>query len=44
MRFHFAIKASFIVDTKGWHCVMKGNISFSSSLHVLFQERGLQFL
>ena len=32
MRFHFFIKASFIIDTKGWYCVTKGNISFSSLL------------
>ena len=25
--FRFSIKASFIVDTKGWYCVTKGNIS-----------------
>ena len=27
---------SFIVDTKGWYCVTKGNISFSSSLLFCF--------
>ena len=32
MRFHFLVKASFIVHTKGWYCVTKGNISFSSWL------------
>ena len=32
MRFHFLIKASFEVDTEGWYCVTKGNISFSSLL------------
>ena len=32
MRFHFSIKASFTVDTKGWYCVTKGNISFPSLL------------
>ena len=32
MRFHFFIKASFIIDTKGLYCVTKGNISFSSLL------------
>ena len=30
--FHFSIKASFTVDTKGWYCVTKGNISFPSLL------------
>ena len=30
--FHFSIKASFTVDTKGWYCVTKGIISFSSLL------------
>ena len=25
-RFHFFIKASFIIDTKGWYCATKGNI------------------
>ena len=32
MKFHFSIKASFTVNTKGWYCVTKGNISFSSLL------------
>ena len=32
MRLHFFIKASFIIDTKGFYCVTKGNISFSSLL------------
>ena len=41
MRFHFFIKASFIVDTKGWYCVPKGNISFSS---LLFRFRRAAFL
>ena len=40
MRFHFFIKASFIIDTKGWYCVTKGNISFSS----LFCFRSATFL
>ena len=41
MRFHFFIKASFIIDTKGWYCVTKGNISFSS---LLFCFRRAAFL
>ena len=41
MRFHFFIKASFIIDTKGWYCVTKGNISFSS---LLFCFRSAAFL
>ena len=32
MRFHFFIKASFIINTKGLYCFTKGNISFSSLL------------
>ena len=32
IRFHFFIKTSFKIDTEGWYCVMKGNISFSSLL------------
>ena len=32
MKFHFSIKASFTVNNKGWCCVTKGNISFSSLL------------
>ena len=42
MRFHFFIKlTSFIIDTKGWYCVTKGNISFSS---LLFCFRRAAFL
>ena len=42
MRFHSVfIKASFIIDTKGWYCVTKGNISFSS---LLFCFRRAAFL
>ena len=41
MRFHFFIKASFIIDTKGWYCVTKGNISFS---FLLFCFRRAGFL
>ena len=41
MRFHFFIKASFIIDTKGSYCVTKGNISFSS---LLFCFRRAAFL
>ena len=41
MRFHFSSKASFIIDTKGWYCVTKGNISFSS---LLFCFRRAAFL
>ena len=41
MRFHFFIKASFIIDTKGWYCATKGNISFSS---LLFCFRRAAFL
>ena len=37
IRFHFFIKTSFKVDTEGWYCVTKGNISFSSFV-VVFQE------
>ena len=32
IRFHFFIKTSFKIDTEGWHCVTKANISFSSLL------------
>ena len=32
IRFHFFIKTSFKVDTEGWCCFTKGNISFSSLL------------
>ena len=32
IRFHFFIKTSFKVDTEGWYCVTKGNISFFSFL------------
>ena len=35
MIFHFFIKASFIVGIKGWYCVTKGYISFSSLLFCL---------
>ena len=41
MRFHFFIKASFIIDTKGWFCTTKGNISFPS---LLFCFRRAAFL
>ena len=40
-RFHFFIKASFIIDTKGWYCATKGNISFS---FMLFCFRRAAFL
>ena len=39
MRFHFFIKASFFIDTKGWYYVTEGNISVFFFLVVLFQER-----
>ena len=32
IRFQFFIKTSFKVDTEGWYCVTKGNISFFSLL------------
>ena len=28
IRFHFSIRTAFKVDTEGWYCVTKGNISF----------------
>ena len=40
MRFHFFIKASFIIDTKGWYCATKGIVSFPS----LFCFRRAAFL
>ena len=41
MIFHFFIKASFIVGTKGWYCATKGYICFSS---LLFCFRSAVFL
>ena len=41
MRFHFFIKASFIIDTKGWYCATKGIVSFPS---LLFRFRRAAFL
>ena len=43
MGFHFFIKASFIVDTRGWYCVTKCIEYFFFFLIVLFQEGGLPF-
>ena len=40
IRFHFFIKTSFKVDTEGWYCVTKGNISFSSLLLCFSQTCG----
>ena len=41
MRFHFFIKASFIIDTKSWYCATKGIVSFPS---LLFRFRRAAFL
>ena len=39
IRFYYFIKTSFKVDTEGWYCVKKGNISFSSLL-LCFRSAG----